>query len=196
MFIGSKRFFLESWSAKTIRRGTLVEGWSFGKGWNPRKSWKEFYRLSGSWFILIDLLDSNILFLLLGFLWCPIRLYQRHSRMKEGEGHSGFLHSWSVQGYDWLGHYRSRGASTSEGYWLRKYSVWITCRGRTLVLLRSIPFYLVFIRGAGAFLIGSGILVNWTSSGYTHILFVWRYDFIYASYVYIHVMIPGYGFIY
>ena len=93
VFIGSKKVFLESWLAKTIRRGTLVEGWSFGKGWNPRKSWKEFYWLSGSWFVLIDLLDSCILFLLLGFLWCSLRLYQRDSRKKEGEDHSGFLHS-------------------------------------------------------------------------------------------------------
>ena len=63
------------------------------------------------------------------------------------------------------------------------------------MLLRSIGFYLVFIRGAGALWIGSGVL-DIHQGLITHIRSVWRYDFIYASYVYIHVMIPGYGFMY
>ena len=50
------------------------------------------------------------------------------------------------------------------------------------MLLWSIGLFLIFIRGAGAFLIGSGVL-DINQGLITHIRFVWRYDFIYASYV-------------
>ena len=65
------------------------------------------------------------------------------------------------------------------------------------MLLRSILFFLIFIRGAGAYWIGSGDLVIWYSSGYTHIYDLCGGMISYMQVIfYIHVMIPAYGYVY